>query len=104
MYKFVCLLVAPYNVTIHSSVQYFHDETLEISCTSEGYPDLQYSWSRETGNGNMFPSDTMINSSTIIINNLEINDGGNYTCSVSNKAGSCSVTAAVNVNGKLLYM
>ena len=96
--------MAPFNVTIYGSTQYAYSDTLELNCTSEGSPELQYSWSRETSGGNMFPARTTINNNTIIINNLAISDGGSYTCTVSNEAGNFSVTTTVSVDGKLLYL
>ena len=96
--------MAPFNVTINGSTLYEYGDTLVLNCTSEGSPELQYSWSRETSSGNMFPAHTAINNNTIIIYNLAIRDGGSYTCTVSNEAGNFSVTTTVSVDGKLLYM
>ena len=96
--------MAPFNVIIHGSTRYVYGDTLELNCTSEGSPELQYSWSRKTSGGNMFPARTTINNNTIIINNLAISDGGSYTCTVSNEAGNFSVTTTVSVDGKLLYL
>ena len=95
-------LVAPFNVTINGSTRYEYGDTMELNCTSEGTPELRYGWSRETSSGNMFPAHTIINNNTIIINNLNISDGGSYTCTVSNEAGNFSITTTVVVDGKLL--
>ena len=95
-------VVAPFNVTIYGSTLYEYGDTLELNCTSEGTPELHYSWSRETSNGSMFPAHATINNNTIIIPNLAIRDGGTYTCTVSNEAGNFSVTNTVSVEGKLL--
>ena len=95
-------IVAPFNVTIYGSTRYRYDDMLELSCISEGSPELRYSWSRETSSGDMFPSSTTINSSMIIIYNLTNSDGGSYTCTVSNEAGNFSFTTTVSVDGKLL--
>ena len=96
--------MAPFNVTIHGSTQYIYGDTLELNCTSEGSPTLQYSWSRKTSNGNMFPAGATINNNTIIIHNLYVSDGGHYTCTVSNEAGNFSATTTVNVGGKVLFI
>ena len=93
--------MAPFNVTIHGLTYYEYGDTLELNCTAEGSPELQYSWSRKTRSGNMFPVGTTINSNTITINNLAISDGGSYTCTVSNEAGNFSLTTTVDVDGKL---
>ena len=97
-------IVAPFNVTIHGSTFYEFGDTLELNCTSEGSPVLQYSWNRKTRSGNLFPAGTTINSNTIIINNLAIRDGGSYTCTVSNEAGSFNLTTTVDVDGKIMYI
>ena len=96
--------MAPFNVTIHGSTQYIYGDTLELNCTSEGSPTLQYSWSRKTSNGNMFPAGATINNNTIIIHNLSVSDRGHYTCTVSNEAGNFSATTTVNVGGKVLFI
>ena len=95
--------MAPFNVTIHGTTKYLYGDTLELYCTSEGDPDLQYSWSRETSSGNTFPAGTTISNNTISITNLSISDGGRYTCTVSNEAGDFSSTITVDVDGKQLY-
>ena len=95
-------IVAPFNVTIHGSTYYEFGDTLELNCTSEGSPVLQYSWSRKTRSGNVFPAGTTISSNTITINDLAISDGGSYTCTVSNEAGSFNFTTTVDVDGKLI--
>ena len=96
-------IVAPFNVTIYGSAQYQYGDMLELSCISEGSPELHYGWSRETSSGDMFPPSTTINNSMIIIHNLTDSDGGSYTCTVSNEAGNFSFTTTVYVDGKLLY-
>ena len=97
-------LVAPYNVTINGSTRYTYSDTLELNCTSEGSPELQYRWSRETSSSNVFPAHTRINNYTIIITNVNISDTGSYTCTVSNEAGNFSTTTTVIVEGKLLCL
>ena len=91
-------------MTIHGSTLYEFGDTLELNCTSEGTPELKYSWSRETRNRSMFPVGIAINTNTIIINNLAISDEGSYTCTVSNEAGMFSATTFVAVDGKLLFL
>lgn len=91
--------MAPFNVTINGSTMYEYGDTLELKCTSEGSPELHYSWSRESSSGKMFPVYTTINNNTIIIPNLAISDGGSYTCTVSNEAGNFSVTTTVSIEG-----
>ena len=98
----IYFIVAPFNVTIHGSTQYVSGDTLELNCTSEGSPVLQYSWSRETSSEDMFPSDAVIKNNTIIIYNISISDRGHYTCIVSNEAGNFSFTTTINV-GEMLY-
>lgn len=96
--------MAPFNVTIHGSVRYLFGDTMELNCTSEGSPELQYSWSRQTSSSNMLPAGTSIKNNTIIIKNLTISDEGSYTCTVSNEAGNFSSTTIVIIDGELLYI
>ena len=92
-------IVPPFNVMINGSILYEYGDTLQLNCTSEGSPELHYSWSRETTSGNMFPAHATVNNNAIIIPNLTITDGGSYTCTVSNEAGTFFVTTTVSVEG-----
>ena len=62
-----------------------------LNCLSEGGPDLLYSWSRT----NTFSNDTVTNTNTLTISDLATVDGGDYTCTVTNDAGSNSTTVTV---------
>ena len=67
-------------------------DQLELNCSSEGGPDLEYSWSRT----NTFSATTTTNTSTLTINDLATVDGGDYTCTITNDAGTSSTTFTVN--------
>ena len=73
---------------------YKSGEELELKCTSDGGPDLEYNWSRSGTSEFEFPNDTVTNTSVLIVSNLSTDDGGLYTCNVTNDAGSseCSIT------------
>ena len=88
---YLSCIVAPYNVVIISDNTYDNGDQLELNCSSEGGPDLVYSWSRV----NDFSSDTVTNTSTLNVSNLVTVDGGDYTCTVTNDAGTSSTTVTV---------
>jgi len=67
---------------------YSYGNQLELTCLSEGGPDLEYSWSRI----NTFSVTTMTNTNTLTISDLATVDGGEYTCTVTNDAGTSSAT------------
>ena len=91
----------PYNVTVDGIAQYFTGDTLELNCSSNGSPALQYSWSRNASSGqNMFPIDTIKDSNYITINNVTIDDGGVYTCTVNNEFGNSSYDILIYIIGK----
>ena len=87
--------VAPYNVVIMGDNTYDNGDQLELNCSSEGGPDLVYSWSRT----NAFSANTTTNTSTLTISDLATVDGGDYTCTVTNDAGTSNRT--ITVNGEL---
>ena len=70
---------------------YDNGDQLELNCTSEGGPDLEYSWSRT----NTFSATTTTNASTLTISDLATVDGGDYTCTVTNAAGTSMNTITV---------
>ena len=70
---------------------YPQGEQLELTCSSEGGGQLQYSWSRT----NMFSATTVTNTATLTISSLTAVDGGEYTCTVTNEGGSSNNTIIV---------
>jgi len=70
---------------------YDNGDELELNCSSEGGPDLVYSWNRT----NTFSTTTTTNTSTLTIGDLATVDGGNYTCTVINDAGTNSTIVVV---------
>ncbi|XP_065901359.1 carcinoembryonic antigen-related cell adhesion molecule 5-like [Dysidea avara] len=89
----VTVYVAPYSVNITGNNTYPHGSQLQLHCSSEGGPQLEYSWSRT----NTFSNDTTTNTNNLTISNITTLDGGNYTCTVTNDAGSSSNTVTVYV-------
>ena len=77
---------------------YDNGDQLELNCSSEGGPDLVYSWSRT----NTFSATTTTNTSTLTISDLATVDGGDYTCTVTNDAGTDTMT--VTVYGELFFL
>ena len=80
-------------MTITGDTTYSKGDQLTLRCVSTGGPDLQYRWSR-SGTDN-FPHDVITNTDILIIN-VTAADGGEYTCTVSNDAGSNSATITVH--------
>ena len=68
---------------------YSQGEQLELNCSSEGGPELEYTW---TFSGGMIDN---ANTNVLTIANLTTSNGGEYTCSVSNDAGSDNETVTV---------
>ena len=68
---------------------YSQGDQLQLNCSSEGGPQLKYTW---THSGNII---TNANSNILTINNINTSDVGNYTCNVSNNAGSDNNTITV---------
>ena len=83
--------VSPNNVTIIGQNMYPQGNQLELTCSSEGGPDLTYSWSRT----NMFSATTVTNTNTLTIDNVAAVDGGDYTCTVTNGAGTSNASVTV---------
>ena len=84
---YLTLLVTPYEVRVTGNTLYSQGNQLMLNCTSEGGPQLEYSW--------MFLGDIISNSFMLIINNVNTTHGGNYTCNVNNLAGSHDTNVTV---------
>ena len=80
-------LVAPYNVKIIGIRKYPYGSAIELTCTSEGGPQLDYSW---------IISDSVIDNDAVLnITGATVSAGGDYTCNVTNDAGYNSSTTTV---------
>jgi len=78
---------------------YNNGDDLELNCSSEGGPDLEYRWSRMM---NDFSMDTITNTNTLMINGVITVDGGDYTCAVNNTAGTD--TRTITVYGEIIWI
>ena len=79
--------VAPYDVIVTGTNTYRHGSQIQLNCSSEGGPQLEYNWSS--------PNSSYTTTNNLTINNVATLDGGNYTCTVTNDAGSSSNTVTV---------
>ena len=84
---FVYSIVAPCNVKIIGIRNYPYGSAIELTCTSEGGPQLNYSW---IFSDSIIEKDAMLN-----ITGAAISAGGVYTCNVTNDAGYNSSTTTV---------
>ena len=77
----LCFSVAPFDVVIMGDNTYTQGQQLQLTCSSEGRPQLEYTW--------LFSDDVIPNenNSTLTIDNVTTTDGGDYTCNVTNDAG-----------------
>ena len=80
-------VVAPYNVEINGVRRYLYGSDIELTCTSEGGPQLDYSW--------IFSNSEIEINAVLNIPTAAVSDGGDYTCNVTNVAGYDSNTTTV---------
>ena len=68
---------------------YNQGEQLQLNCSSVGGPVLEYTW--------LLSGDTIPNANTrtLTINNVNTTYAGDYTCNVTNDAGTDSDTITV---------
>ena len=76
--------------------------TLTLTCSAEGFPIPSIIWFMDNtmiGNGMTNVGSTMnVNSSTLIISNVNFNDSGMYYCqAVSNEFPDVNVTSAIAI-------
>ena len=76
-------------MTITGETLYNQGEELQLNCSSEGGPVLEYTW---IFSGDIIPN---ANTNTLTIDSVNTTDGGNYTCNVTNNAGSNDTTIIV---------
>ena len=85
----MCSTVAPYNVVVMGDNLYNQGEQLQLNCSSEGGPVLEYTW--------LLSGDIISNAnmSTLTIDNVTTTHAGDYTCNVTNDAGTDTNTITV---------
>ena len=66
---------------------YPQGDQLMLNCLSEGGPQLEYSW--------IFSSNQIASTPILTVDNVNVSNGGEYTCNVTNEAGSESDTITV---------
>jgi len=87
--------VGPYDVKITGNNTITYGSQLQLHCSSDGGPQLEYSWNRM---GILYTS-----TDNLSISNVTTLDGGNYTCTVTNDAGSSSNTITVYGESRSSY-
>ena len=75
---------------------YDQGDQLQLNCSSEGGPVLEYTWLLF---GDIIDN---ANTSTLTIEDVSTTDGGDYTCNVTNNAGYQSDN--ITVYSKLQFM
>ena len=67
--------------------RYTYGSDIELTCSSEGGPQLEYSW--------IFLNTQVGNNSMLTISGVNVSSRGNYTCNVTNAAGYATNTITV---------
>uniref|UniRef100_A0A3B3V8W4 Ig-like domain-containing protein n=1 Tax=Poecilia latipinna TaxID=48699 RepID=A0A3B3V8W4_9TELE len=81
------------NATVYSPISITRGEPLHLTCLAEGNPKPQYSWTLPSNKGHRSGTDLKIDSD-------DVQDGGQYVCTVSNNVNSVIVTFNVTVQGE----
>jgi len=71
-------------------------DNVTLNCSAQGGPDNTYQWQQ---NGTDLDNETMQN---LAITQISLADGGEYTCVVSNAAGSGSASTLLNVSPEIV--
>ena len=102
----------PSIITVPDGVEAVYEEMVELSCTAEGLPMPTIMWLVEPYGGGlavdiMIPTNITqegnITHTTSVLTLLRVspNDTANYTCTASNRLGSETESAFVEVLGKM---
>jgi len=82
--------VSPFNMVFNRS------DNVTLNCSAQGGPDNTYQWQQ---NGTDLDNETM---QALTLTQISATDGGEYTCVVSNAAGSGSATTLLIVSPEVV--
>ena len=77
---------------------YNQGEQLQLNCSSQGGPELEYTW---LFSGDIIPN---ANTSTLTIDSVTTTNEGNYTCNVTNNAGNANNIITVYSKSMSIYI
>jgi len=97
-------LVTPRFINEPQSVEEFIGDPVELVCTAEGFPAPEITWffndtmifANDTMNETMIMTNMNITNteSTLMISEVELNDGGSYTCQINSVAISMPMSSS----------
>ena len=75
-----------------TSINGSHDSNVTFNCFAMGGPQNVFSW-KKTGGDNIITNDAILT-----LTSITSTDGGEYQCSVRNRAGEDNITVTLNGN------
>ena len=108
---FCLYTVAPQFITEPEGVEEFTGTVINVTCSADGFPVPDIMWTFQDmpytdGIVNSTMSNLTFTESTIVINNLMLNDGGDYQCIIDSDAimvlRNSKATVAV-IDGMCVY-
>lgn len=94
MYYIIFATVSPLTTLLPSSIDQLYDDgnNATLQCSSEGGPNNTYQWQV---NGSNITGATL---PVLMLADVRVSDGGEYTCVVSNAAGSDEASTSLYVS------
>ena len=86
IYTYNIFLVTPRFIVIPQSVEAFIGTAVNLSCSANGFPAPVITWTFQAmpfTNETITSSNSTYTESTIVITNLLLSHGGNYSCQIS---------------------
>ncbi|CAJ1052895.1 sialoadhesin-like [Xyrichtys novacula] len=82
------------SVSVNPTGEITENSSVTLTCSSDGYPEPEYTWYKEGGHGHLRKG------SELVFRSIQSSDSGNYYCRASNGQGTGRTSRSISIDVK----